>query len=188
MLRKRRLTSSLVRCDSGVTTLEFALIAPVFLLMVMGIIEFAMIMFTAVVLESATNETSRLGKTGYIAPGSTRQQEIINNVISHTTGLLDPNKITVSTEVYANFNNIGQPEPCLTQKCGGGVAGTDYVDVNGNGHWDQDMGAAGLGNAGDVVVYTVSYPWSIMTPIVSAVIGNTLTLTARTVVRNEPYN
>jgi len=187
MLRKRRVSLSLTRCDSGVTAVEFALLAPVLFLLIMGIIEFAVIMFVSVVLESATNQTSRLGKTGFIAAGLTRQQEIINNVASHTAGLLNPNQITITSEVYANFNDIGQPEPCLTQKCGAGVAGVDYVDVNGNGKWDADMGAAGLGNPGDVVVYTVSYPWHIMTPIVSAVIGKTLTLSARSVVRNEPY-
>jgi len=176
--------------EEGITSIEFALIAPVFLLMVMGIIEFSMIMFTSVVMESATNTTARLGKTGYIPAGSTRQQEIINNVDAKTAGLLDPAKITISTEVYSNFNNVGQPEPCIspaTPPCPG-TPGVNFVDINGNGKWDSDMGAAGLGNPGDVVVYTVSYPWSIVTPIVSAIIGSTFMITARTVVRNEPYS
>ena len=148
-----------------------------------------MIMFTSTVIESATNNTARLGKTGYVAPGTSRQQEIINNVDAKTSGLLDPNKLTISTEVYSNFNNIGQPEPCIsppTPPCPG-VAGVNFVDINGNGTWDADMGAAGLGNPGDVVVYKVSYPWKVVTPIVSAIIGSTFTITARTVVRNEPY-
>jgi len=179
-----------MRARDGITSIEFALIAPVFLLMIMGIIEFSLIMFTSVVLESATNSTSRLGKTGYIAPGSTRQQEIVNNVNNRTAGLLDPAKITVTTEVYSTFNNVGQPEPCIkptTPPCPG-TPGVNFTDINGNGVWDADMGAAGLGNPGDVVVYTVSYPWTIVTPIVSAVIGKTFMITARTVVRNEPYS
>jgi hypothetical protein len=63
----------------------------------------------------------------------------------------------------------------------------NFVDVNGNGQWDDDMGKAGLGNPGDVVVYTVTYPWPIMTPLMKPIIGNSITLTARSVVRNEPY-
>ena len=78
---------------------------------------------------------------------------------SITGSLLDPKKITITSTSYSDFNNIGQ----------------------------AGQGTAGLGGPGDVVVYTVSYPWTIMTPIVSAVIGNTITLSSSTVVRNEPY-
>lgn len=189
-LSRDRAHARLLRCSEGVTAIEFAFIVPVFLLMIMGIIEFSMIMFTSSVMESATNSTSRLGKTGFVAAGSTRQEQIVSNVKNRTHGLLDPGKITVNTEVYSGFEKIGQPEPCISPATGScsGTPGVNFVDINGNGTWDQDMGAAGLGDAGDVVVYTVSYPWTIMTPLVNAIIGNTITLTARTVVRNEPYS
>ncbi|MDE3059889.1 MAG: pilus assembly protein [Pseudomonadota bacterium] len=194
-MNKRRLPlfrcyAAIRQCQRGISAIEFALVAPVFLMLMMGIIDFSMIMFTSAVLESATNNTARLGKTGYVASGTTRQQEIINDVATRTAGLLDSSKLSIATEVYSNYNDIGQPEPCIsppTAPCPG-TPGVNFTDINGNGTWDADMGAAGLGNAGDVVVYTVSYPWKIMTPIVSAIIGSTFTVTARAVVRNEPYN
>jgi hypothetical protein len=67
--------------------------------------------------------------------------------------------------------------------------GETYTDVNGNGNWDPDEGSSGSGNAGDVVVYTVSYPWTITTPIMSSLIGanGTYAITAHAVVKNEPY-
>lgn len=180
----------LARREEGVTAVEFAMIAPIVVLMIMGIIEFSLIMFTSTVMESATNNTSRLGKTGYTPTSITRQQAIINNIQARTAGLLDPAKIVITTKVYANFNNVGQPEACITPPtppCPG-VPGVNFVDVNGNGVWDTDMGAAGLGNPGDVVVYTVSYPWPIMTPPMRAILGSTFLITARSVVRNEPYS
>jgi len=180
--------ASMVKCESGITVVEFAIIAPVFLLLISGIVEFSLIMFTSVVMESATNTTSRLGKTGYTTGGISRQQEIINTVDARTAGLLDPTKITIKSESYSDFNNIGQPEPCITPSPCPGTAGVNFVDINGNGTWDADMGQAGLGGAGDIVVYTVSYPWHIMNPLVSTIIGSTFTITARSVVRNEPYN
>jgi len=185
----RKGSRTLARCEDGVTAIEFAFIAPVFLLMVMGIIEFSMIMFTSTVMESATTSTARLGKTGFVAEGSTRQQDIINNVSNKTAGLLTPGNINITTKVYANFDEIGQPEPCVSPAASPcpGTPGVNFVDVNGNGQWDSDMGLAGLGNAGDIVVYTVSYPWAVMTPIISAIIGTNYNITARTVVRNEPF-
>lgn len=181
--------TTLLRDKSGITALEFALIMPVFLLMVMGIIEFSSIMFTTAVMESATNITSRLGKTGYVAEGTTREQQIIDSVANRTAGLLDPQKITIESKAYTNFDKIGQPEPCLSPNVSPcpGTPGVNFVDINGNGTWDADMGKAGLGNAGDVVVYTVTYPWPVMTPLIGSIIGNTFNITVRTVVRNEPY-
>jgi hypothetical protein len=176
-------------CERGVTAVEFALIAPVLLLLLCGIIEFSMITFVSTTLESATSITSRLGKTGYAAAGKTRQEHIMDTINHQTAGLLDPAKITITTRVYSDFSKVGQPEPCISPvnpPCSG-TAGVHYVDANGNGQWDSDMGAAGLGNGGDVVVYTVNYPWPVLTPMAGAVIGNTYNITARTVVRNEPF-
>ena len=177
---------SLARRDDGVTAIEFALLAPALLLIVMGVIEFSLISFVSTVMESATAITARLGKTGYVPTTMTRQQEIINSIDTKTSGLLNKNLITVVTKAYSSFAVIGG-EPCLTATCGAGTANVDYVDVNGNNQWDADLGQAGLGGPGDAVVYTVSYPWRIMTPIISSIIGSTYNITVRTVVRNEPY-
>lgn len=181
---------SWLRNESGIATLEFAMITPVLLLLLMGIIELSMIMFTTAVMESATNITSRLGKTGYTESGVTREQEIINSIENRTAGLLDPALITIDTKVYTDFSDVGQPEPCLdptTAPCPG-TPDVNFVDINGNGSWDADMAQAGLGQAGDVVVYTVSYPWPVMTPLISNIIGNPFTITVRSVVRNEPFS
>jgi len=160
MPQKRRLSFCLVCCEDGVTAIEFSLLAPVLFLLIMGIIEFSVIMFVSVVLESATDMTARLGSTGYVPAGQSQSQEIINNVNTMTAGLLNTQNIVISTTAYSNFNNVGQS--------GQGTSGS-------------------LGGPSDVVLYTVSYPWTIMTPIVSAVIGKTINLSASTIVRNEPY-
>ncbi len=180
---------TLLQDQQGITALEFAMITPVFLLMILGIIEFSMIMYANTILESATNSTSRLGKTGYDPSGVTRQQAILNSINSRAAGLLDTSKITLTTKVYSDFNRIGDPEPCLSPNsppCSG-TPGINFVDVNGNGAWDNDMGAAGLGSGGDVVVYTVNYPWRVMTPVMSNILGTTMNITVRSVVRNEPF-
>lgn len=179
----------LCRNQQGITSLEFALIAPVLVLFVMGIIEFSMIMYTTTIMESATNSTSRLGKTGYDPSGITREQAIINSIHSRTAGLLNPANLTLTTKVYADFNKVGKPEPCinpLNPPCHG-TPGINYIDANGNGLWDSDMGDAGLGSAGEIVLYVVSYPWPITTPMIAAIMGNTYDITVRTVVRNEPF-
>ena len=54
---------------------------------------------------------------------------------------------------------------------------------------ERERGTSGLGNAGQIVVYTITYPWHLFTPMVenlSATEGN-INLRAYIVVRNEPY-
>ncbi len=180
---------NLLRSNDGITAIEFALISPVLLLFVLGTLEFSMIMFASAVMESATNNSARLGKTGYAPSGTTRQQLIIDSINNRTAGLLDSTKITITTKVYSSFTNVSDPE-AYTDSNANGVynLGEPYSDSNGNGQWDSDMGSAGLGSASDIVLYTVSYPWKIMTPVISNIIGATYTITVRTVVKNEPFN
>lgn len=181
--RRRLLTSK-----DGLTTVEFAFIAPVMMLLMMGIIEFSMIMFTQAVMESATSNTARMGKTGYTAPGLTRQQQLINNVAARTAGLLDQNHITVTMKTYDSFDNVDDPEPFIDANSNGMYnPGETYTDINGNGQWDQDMSSAGAGNANDIVVYTVTYPWPVTTPLVNTIIGSIFNISARMVVKNEPW-
>lgn len=176
------------RGDDGISTLEFAFIAPILLIIMMGIVEFSLIMFTMAAMESATGITARLGKTGYTAPGMSREQQIVASIENRTAGLLNPLLIQISSKVYSNFDKIGDAEPFIDGN-GNGVYnfGEGYSDVNGNGQWDADMGAAGYGNANDIVVYTVTYPWTIVTPIIGTVLGNPFNISVRTVVKNEPY-
>ncbi len=177
------------RREDGTTAIEFAMLSPVLILFMMGIIEFSLIMFTQTVMESATNSTARVGITGNDnGSGLSREQQLINSVADRTVGLLDRNNITVTMTTYSAFNNVNRPEPFIDAN-GNGIynTGESYTDINGNAQWDADMGVAGAGQANDIVVYTVSYPWPIFTPVVSAIIGNTIQLTARTVVKNEPW-
>lgn len=178
------------RAEAGVTAIEFAVVAPVLLLLLMGIIEFSLIMLASNVLESATNLSSRLSKTGYQDAGVTREQTIINEVNSQAGSLLDTTKLTISSKFYQQFDQINDPEPWTDSNANGTRdPGEPYTDINGNSQWDADLGVAGYGGPGDIVVFTVSYPWAIATPIISNLVGSNgiFTITSHAVVRNEPY-
>lgn len=176
--------------NDGVTALEFALVAPVFMLLLFGIVEFALIMMVYNVMEGATASSSRLGKTGYTAAGGTRQQTIINVITDRAGTLINPALLTVGTKFYKQFDQINDPEPYIDANGNGSHDGGEtYTDINGNGQWDPDMAASGFGSAGDIVVYEVSYPWTVSTPIISSLVGTNgiYTITTHAVVKNEPY-
>lgn len=186
---------SILRCfyraREGVTAIEFAIVAPVLLLMLFGIIEFSLIMLASSMLESSTTISSRTGKTGFNQPGVTREDTIIQSVKTHAGDFINTDHLTLTSKSYSQFNQIGQPEPWNDANHNGVADAGEYTDINGNGQWDADMGQAGYGGAEDIVVYTVQYPWPIITPIMREIMGDTngnFIITARAVVRNEPYD
>lgn len=186
-----RTLASLMRATRGATAVEYAMLAPVLMLLLVGIIEYNAMMYAATVLEGATAIASRQGKTGYVAAGMSQQDYIYGIIQDRVTGILTPSQLTITSKSYANLAVVGDPEPCISPPASPctGTPGVNFVDVNHNGMWDADQGTTGLGASGDIVVYTVTYPWKIMTPIMLSFLGTngTFTLTSSSIVRNEPY-
>ncbi|MFO1209426.1 MAG: TadE family protein [Amaricoccus sp.] len=180
--------AKLLRCTRGATAVEFAVILPLLLLFVCGGIEMAINLFIGSSIESAVLEASRFGITDP-KEGVNRADQVLAIVKDKTYGLLDMSKVRMATLVYSSFADIGKPEP-FTDKNGDKAynSGEPFTDINGNGKWDPDMGKAGLGGAGDIVVYQLSYDWGIVTPMVQEVMGKTVTHTSSVAVRNEPWS
>jgi len=182
--------SSLLRRREGATAAEFALAAPVLILLAAGIVEIGSFLFALALLEAGVREASRFGITGReAAAGTSRETTIRTIVVANGIGLINNANLQVQVTVYPGFSQIGQPEPFIDQSPFNGAhdAGEPFTDVNGNGTWDADMGVAGAGGAGDVVVYTLTYPWRLLTGLLGPALGDQLTLRASIAVRNEPY-
>jgi len=180
-------------CRRGTPIIEFALAAPVFFLVMIGMFEVAMMTFTNVNVEGALREAARWGITGRTPESGTRQDEIIAMIDEHTFGLIDMSEATITLKVYASFNDIGQPEPfvdSIEPLNGRYDPGESFTDLNGNAQWDADRGVAGVGNAGEVVLYRIVYKWHLLTPLIADLIGDqdgAITMSASVAVRNEPW-
>jgi Flp pilus assembly protein TadG len=185
MIRLSSILKSLVRRAEGATIIEFAIVAPVLFLLLMGMIELGIIFFTQSVIESATNIGARIGKTGFEPTPGSRETFIRDNIVRLSGGYLNPGDLEISILSYVDFTRIGQPETCNNPPtC------TSFDDVNGNGILDADQGAGGPGGNGSIVLYTVSYPWPVFTPLLRPIIADAtghINLSAVATVRNEPF-
>ena len=191
-IRSARLWPRFVRCAHGVTAVEFAFAAPVVALAVAGILEMSLVMFVSTLSEGALREASRFSITGFIPPGSTREERLLEIVGDHTIGLVDMGEASIVYKVYPSFTDIEKPEPFTDNAPANGTydAGEAFQDINGNGQWDSDMGAAGLGGPGDIVLYTIEFDWQLMTPLIAPLMGTggKLRLKSSVAVRNEPFD
>ena len=188
--------------------IEFAIAFPVFILMMIGVVEIAILMFVQVTVEGGLREASRYGITGQQPTGGiSREQEIVNIVKKHAQGLVEIDASDVEMLTYQDFSSIGQPEPYDDADDLDGPAfkpENDDVftpalhDRNGNNQWDADQGnnSQGAGGSGQVVLYRVTFDWDWLTPLpgmfealtqAKSTIPETISMEASIAVRNEPW-
>jgi Flp pilus assembly pilin Flp len=175
------------RDDRGAAAVQFAVLAPALLLLVLGSFEVAIMLFVSGTMEAAVLAASRAGVTGFTEDGVSREERIRDIILDRTLGFVDMDRAVMRTLVYSNFDQIGQPEP-FTDENGNGVhdGGEPFNDVNGNGEWDDDMGSAGLGGPGDIVLYDIEYEMGAVTRLFEPIFGR-IVHRAAVAVRNEPF-
>lgn len=174
--------------QDGVTAIEFAFIAPVLVLMVMGTMEISLMMYARTLMEGASFNASRVGKTGYAEAGMTQEETIVAALTDRAGILMKSENITITPKSYGSFSDVGEPEPFIdTNGNGKRDYGENYTDVNGDGEYSEDMGIDSYGASAQVTMYTITYDWPVFTPLLRPIFGETKTITALTVVKNEPY-
>lgn len=183
----RRLLT-LWRDTSGATAVEFVFVAIPVIYMMVGILEFSAAMTVSNSLEAATNMSSRLGKTGYVdTAADLDQSETIREEIERRVGpLIDMNKLDIDAKAFSDFGDVDNPEAWNDADEDGEPDPGEWTDADGDNFCD---GCTGFGGADNVVIYTITYPWTIMTPLMNRLLGEDgiLNLTAYSVVKNEPY-
>ena len=182
----RRL-SSLWRDKRGVAIVEFALIAPVLVLMLLGLLDLAFNMYTTEMLQGAIQAAARDSSI----EGSSGKEAQLDGVVTKAVQAVAPGAVlTFNRRSYNSFTDAGRPED-YTDVDNDGTCdhGEPFEDANGNGNWDLDRGTAGFGGARDAVLYTVNVTYQRPFPVAGFIPGQSknYTLSAATVLRNQPY-
>jgi len=187
-----RLGQRFAACERGATAVEFAMIGGTVLTLMMGIMEISMAHTARNALEHAVFVGSRVGKTCYIdTEAELDREETIRAALKGKAGIwLDPDKVAITRKSYESYASVGAPEPFTdVNENGAHDEGEPFTDLNGDKRWSADRGGDNAGDAGSIVVYTVTYPWELVTPGMTKLIGGedgAITVSARAVVKNEP--
>lgn len=175
--------------QTGSTSIEFCLIAPMMVLLIVGILEISMVLTVQVLMEGAVRNAARYGITGLGQTEILRQQRIRDIIEETTVGLVDVETMRLTTMSYENFESIGQSEPFTDNAPPNGRYddGEAFEDSNNNGIWDEEAGTPGLGGPEDIVLYEIEYALPALTGLLDPFIGEAWDLRASIAVRNEPY-
>jgi Flp pilus assembly protein TadG len=182
-----------VRLDAdrrGIAMTEFALLAPVMMLLLMGAFELGHSLYMRSVLQGAVQKA---GRDGGLESGTlTSVQAAIDNRIRAQVRPLNRNaSVTFTRRYYKSFtsaqNAVAEP---FTDGNSNGLCdnGEPFEDRNHNNIRDADGAAAGTGGAHDTVLYTATVSYPRMFPLHGFIGGSANhVVTAKTVMSNQPY-
>lgn len=179
----------------GATLVEFAIVAPVLVLMIMGLFDIAHTQYTSSVLSGALQKA---GRDLTLENATSRQTNIDGRVREQVAAVMPTGaQITFVKDSYFDFSDVKDPEQILgddpeTQPgynvCEG-AKNERYIDANNNNRYDLDRGADGIGGARDVVLYTANVTYPRMFPLFTMIgLPRDVNLSASTVLRNQPYD
>lgn len=185
----RKNIRNLKKDELGAALVEFAFVAPVLILLVMGILDVGHRIYATAILQGSIQKAARDASLddGSANAGAidTRVKELMLPVIQ-----AEPvSDFEFERQNYSSFSDVGQPED-FTDTDGDGLCnnGEPYDDLNGNDSWDADRGADGQGNARDAVLYTVTVTYPRLFPMAGLIgLPQDETIQASTVVRNQPF-
>lgn len=191
MIAIRAFTSRVLTDLRGATLVEFALVSPLFLLALFGVMDLGMQFYAQHILQGAVSQAAR----NSTLEGFVEDQSALDNAVEAAVHIVFKDAaLEYERSAYHEFSQVGEPEEITNDGEISGVAngeidpGECFIDINGSGAWERDMGRAGNGGAEDVVRYVVTMRFDRLFPL-WAMLGQpqNTTLTATTMLRNQPY-
>ncbi|WP_375391398.1 TadE/TadG family type IV pilus assembly protein [uncultured Sphingomonas sp.] len=181
----------------GAALVEFAIVAPVMLLMIMGLGD---ILYQVYAQSILSGELQKAARDSGIEGGAANAATFDAKVVARLTPLMrnfnnDCGTGTTTGVVwcstrksYDTFSEV-KPEPFVdTNNNGIRDPGECFTDVNGNGTWDADPGTTGQGGASAVTLYTIRVTYPRLFPVAGLLGWSTRqTISATTLLKNQPY-
>lgn len=183
----RRILATLARDDSGVSVAEFGLIAPVLCMTLMGLFDLTYNFYAETMIEGAVQRAARDSTIESYASNPDMLDADVERAIKH---IVPGATVTFERAAYTDYSDIGQAEE-FTDNNGDGSCNDNepFEDVNGNGQWDADRSKSASDGARDAVMYEVSAVYDRPFPLPGLInLDPEVTVRARTVLRNQPYN
>jgi len=187
---------ALRRDTRGATLLEFAFVAPVMVVLMMGLSDLLYGTYARAILNGAVQKAAR---DSTLQGASVADLDL--KVMSVMGGLIGTTSQSCATEPaagtwcatrvsYSSFAQTG-PEPFSDDNNDGIRQSTEcYSDVNGNKKWDASPGpgASGQGGASDVTVYTMRVTYPRVLPVATLLGWSpNQTISGSTTLKNQPY-
>ncbi|RYE01296.1 MAG: pilus assembly protein [Sphingomonadales bacterium] len=194
MIRPSRFLHRLRRDERGATVVEFAIVAPVMGLVLLGAFDVSHTLYMRGVLQGIVQKTAR-DSTLEDSADTTVQNTLDTRVKSQVMALANNATVKITRRYYRTFSQASAARAETFTDSASGIykngtcdGGEPYEDANRNGVWDKDGGNDGQGGAKDAVLYTVEVSYPRFFPIYKMIGGSSTTkISSSTVLKNQPY-
>ena len=182
----------LLRRDDGASVMEFGLIAPVAMMMVLGTMDIGHSYYVRATLDGAMQDAAR--SSSLEGATTITAQELVDLRVEEAVLTLAPNaNITSIRRYYKSFSEAAaaQAETVIEPIIGANFRcdpGESFMDKNRNGVWDADGGTDGQGGAQDIVIikFKVSYPR--LFPMAKLLgLPENVEMESNSILANQPY-
>lgn len=191
MTARLALLARRLRSDArGATIVEFAMVAPVMCLLLLGAFDVSHTLYMRGVLQGIVQKTAR-DATIETTNAAVTTKTLDDRVRAQVAAMYNTADVNITRRFYRTFAEAAAARAeKYTDTNGNGICDNNepYEDSNGNSVWDSDGGNEGQGGAKDATLYTVTVTYPDLMPV-SKLIGGTGTtkVTAETILRNQPY-
>lgn len=168
-----RMFRRMARNADGATALEFALIGPAFIALLVGLLQTGMVFFYQQMLQTATTKAARLIMTGQAQTQGLSAAQFVNDICSDAGSLFKCANLSANVQTFTSFSSMSMSSPIS------------------NGTFTSTGLTYTPGIAGDIVLVQVFYQMPVSAGplgfnIASTKNGNAV-LVGTSVFRNEPY-
>ena len=157
LARRRRLRAFLVSTD-GATAVEFAMIALPFFALLFGVLELGMLFMASSTIDAATIQVTRQIRTGQFQSSASHTASDFKTAVCNGMSWISSSdcqaNLSVDARTFASFSAIDLTTPIK------------------NNQIDQTQLTFTPGNACDIVLVRVFYPWTLITPVLEPGLPN----------------
>ena len=171
------------RNAAGAAAIEFAIIAPVFFMMLWAIFELGLVFFANQTLIHGLQVTSRQIRTGQAHSEQLSQSEFRTMVCNEVAFLLscEADKLYIDVRSFSSFGGVSFPPPLDDE---------DNFDAVNMNHFE--IGESGnISGGSSIVLVRAFYVWPMFTPVISQFFSNMSNnkrlLSASVAFKNEPF-
>lgn len=161
--------------DGGFTAVEFAMVAPWFLMLLFGIIAVGLYFFTTFSLENAVDQAARLIRTGQAQESGMTREQFKQKVCENA-----PQYVDCAGKMRVNVVSSGDPATLAPPSC-----------IDSGALMPEASTAYNAGAAGTYVIVTVCYEWELAGKIPFLHLGDmgngSAMIQAATTFKSEPY-
>ncbi len=176
-----------VRDTRGAAMIEFAIVAPVLLLMIVGGLGIGHTLYVKSVLDGEMQKAAR-DTSLEDAAGDARREAIQDRVRAQVRKVINNATIDFELSSFHDYRNAENRVEEYTDgnhdgKCNNGET---YVDANNNGNWDVKGGSNSIGGSKDVVLLTAKVSYPTFLPYGQS--SGMMKVASSTLLRNQPSN